>query len=207
MYAPPDPGLHQVLVDDDLVVMGLLVDRRDELGRARTQTLNRLHRLLLELFPGGAKQYLSAPQARALVATTKPRDLPGKTRRRIVVELIGELEAIDRKIKTAEKDLPALVTERGSSLMELTGIGPTGAARCWPTSATSTASATRTASRPGTAPHPWTTPPVPSNGTGSPAPATAGSTGPCTSWPLSSCATPPQAGSSIAPRRPAGPRR
>ena len=31
--------------------MGMLADRRDELGRARTQTINRLHRLLLELFP------------------------------------------------------------------------------------------------------------------------------------------------------------
>ena len=90
---------------------------------------HRLHRLLLELFPGGAKQFLSAPQARALIATTKPRDLVGKTRRRLAVELVTELEAIDRKIKTAEKDLAALVTERGSTLMELTGIGPTGAAR------------------------------------------------------------------------------
>ena len=52
LYAPADPGLRRVTVDDDLVVMGLLVDRRDELGRARTQTINRLHRLLLELFPG-----------------------------------------------------------------------------------------------------------------------------------------------------------
>jgi transposase len=51
LYAPADPGLRRVEVDDDLVVMGLLVDRRDELGRARTQTLNRLHRLLLELVP------------------------------------------------------------------------------------------------------------------------------------------------------------
>lgn len=39
LYAPADPGLRRVEVDDDLVVMGLLVDRRDELGRARTQTL------------------------------------------------------------------------------------------------------------------------------------------------------------------------
>ena len=109
--------------------MGLLVDRRDELGRARTQTVNRLHRLLLELFPGGAKQFLSARQARALIATIKPRDLVGKTRRRLVVELIGELETIDRKIKTAEKDLTALVADRGSTVMDLTGIGPTGAAR------------------------------------------------------------------------------
>lgn len=85
--------------------------------------------LLLELFPGGAKQFLSAPQARALIASTRPRDLVGKTRRRLAVELVTELEAIDRRIKTAEKDLAALVTERGSTLMELTGIGPTGAAR------------------------------------------------------------------------------
>lgn len=129
LYSPPDPGLRPVVVDDDLVVMGMLVDRRDELGRARTQCVNRAHRLLLELIPGGAKKDLSARQARALVATVKPRDLVGKTRRRLVVELIGELEVIDRKIKAAEKELTTLVTERGSSLLELTGIGPTGAAR------------------------------------------------------------------------------
>ncbi len=128
-HAPADPGLVRVVVDDDLVVMGMLVDRRDELGRARTQTVNRLHRLLLELFPGGAKQFLSAPQARSLIATTKPRDLVGKTRRRLAVELIVELEGIDKKIKTIKKELTGLVTDRGSTLLELTGIGPSGAAR------------------------------------------------------------------------------
>jgi hypothetical protein len=81
--------------------------------------VNRLHRLLLELFLGGAKQFLSAQQARALIATIKPRDLPGKTRRRLVVELIGELETIDRKIKAIKKQLTTLVTERGSTLLEL----------------------------------------------------------------------------------------
>ena len=35
------PNLVRVEVDDDLVVMGMLVDRRDELGRARTQTTTR----------------------------------------------------------------------------------------------------------------------------------------------------------------------
>ena len=49
------PGLVRVQVEEDLVVMGMLADRRDELGRARTQVVNRLHRLLLELVPGGAK--------------------------------------------------------------------------------------------------------------------------------------------------------
>jgi len=122
-------NLVRVDVDDDLLVMGMLADRRDELGRARTQTVNRLHRLLLELFPGGAKQFLSAQQARALIATIKPRDLPGKTRRRLTVELIGELEAIDRKIKAIKKELTGLVIARGSTLLELPGIGPSSAAR------------------------------------------------------------------------------
>ena len=123
------PNLVRVQADPELVVMGMLVDRRDELGRARTQTVNRLHRLLLELFPGGAKKFLSAAQARALVATIKPRDIVSKTRRRLVVELIIELEAIDKKIKTGEKDLRELVIARGSTLLDLHGIGPSGAAR------------------------------------------------------------------------------
>ncbi|MFE9695224.1 IS110 family transposase [Micromonospora sp. NPDC005806] len=129
MVALRTPGLVQVQVDADLQVLGMLVDRRDELGRARTQTINRLHRLLLELLPGGAKKYLSARQARTLIATVKPRDIVGKTRRRLAVELIGELETIDKKIKSADKDLKALVLARGSTLMGLHGIGPSGAAR------------------------------------------------------------------------------
>ena len=129
MVALRSPNLVQVQVDDDLLVMGMLADRRDELGRARTQTVNRLHRLMLDLFPGGAKQFLSAQQARAMVATIKPRDVVGKTRRRLVVEMIVELEAIDKKMKTLKKELTALVTARGSTLLEINGIGPSGAAR------------------------------------------------------------------------------
>jgi hypothetical protein len=46
------------------VALRLLADRRDELGLARSQTVNRLHRLLLELLPGGAKKFLSARSRR-----------------------------------------------------------------------------------------------------------------------------------------------
>jgi transposase len=123
------PGLVQVRVEEDLVVMGMLADRRDELGRARTQVINRLHRLLLELLPGGAKKFLSARQARTMIAPVRPRDLAGQTRRRLVVELIGELEAIDKKTRALDKELTGLVTARGSTLMQLHGIGPSGAAR------------------------------------------------------------------------------
>jgi hypothetical protein len=43
-------------------------------GRARTDTINRLHQQQLELVPGGAKKFLSAPQARTLPATVRARD-------------------------------------------------------------------------------------------------------------------------------------
>jgi hypothetical protein len=85
--------------------------------------------LLLELFPGGAPKFLSSHKARAMIATIKPRDIVGKTRRRLAVELITELEAIDKKIKGVKLELRELIAARGSTLMELTGIGPSGAAR------------------------------------------------------------------------------
>ncbi len=123
------PGLRAVQVDNATVAIRLLADRRDELGAARTLTVNRLHRLLVELIPGGAKKFLSAPQAKALLATVRPRDVVGKTRRQLAVELVGELEATDKKIKAAKKQLTELVEATDSTLLELNGIGPSGAAR------------------------------------------------------------------------------
>jgi transposase len=128
MVALRTASLVRVQVDPELVVLGMLADRRDELGRARTQTINRLHRVLLELFAGGAKQFLSSHQARAMIATVRPRDIVGKARRRLAVELTGELETIDKKIKATDKELKELVIARGSTLMDLHGIGPSGAA-------------------------------------------------------------------------------
>jgi transposase len=44
-------GLRQVKVEDQAVVLHLLTTRRQDLVAARTQTINRLHRLLLDLVP------------------------------------------------------------------------------------------------------------------------------------------------------------
>jgi transposase len=118
-------GLRQVVVDDAMVALRLLADRRDGLGRARTDTINRLHQQLLELVPGGAKKFLSAPQARALLATVRPRDIVGRTRR----QLATELAVIDKKIKAADRQLTELIAATGSDLQQLHGIGPSGAAR------------------------------------------------------------------------------
>src|SRR3954465_4818718 len=71
------PALRPVAVDDTTVALRLLVDCRDQLGRTRTEVVSRLHHLLLELVSGGAKTFLSAQQARALLATVRPRALVG----------------------------------------------------------------------------------------------------------------------------------
>jgi transposase len=123
------PMLRRVRPDDRTVALRLLADRRDELGAARTVTINRLHRLLVELVPGGAKKALTARQARALLVAVPARDVVTETRRQLAADLVNELEVIDTRIKTAKKQLAVLVAETGSGLMQLNGIGPSGAAR------------------------------------------------------------------------------
>jgi transposase len=91
--------------------------------------VSQLHQLLLELIPGGAKKSLSAAQAKALLATVRPRDAAGKARRRIAAELIADLERIYQRSKQADKELKELVAATGTTLMDLHGIGPSGAAR------------------------------------------------------------------------------
>jgi len=122
-------NLQRVGVDGENVALRLLVDRRDELGVLRTQTVNRIHKLLLELMPGGAKTFLTAAQAKKLLATVKPRHVVGRTRRALAAEKITDLAVIDAKIKVAKKQLTELIAATGSGLLELNGIGPSGAAR------------------------------------------------------------------------------
>jgi transposase len=122
-------GLRPVVNDEQLAVLRLLVDRRRSLGEEHTRKTSQVHALLLELIPGGAKKDLSAAQAKALLATVRPRDIAGKTRRRVAAELVADLERIYARKKAADKELNALVTETGTGLLELKGIGPSGAAR------------------------------------------------------------------------------
>jgi transposase len=122
-------GLHPVVNDEQLALLRILVDRRRSLGEDHTRMVSQLHQLLLELIPGGAKKDLSAAQAKALLATVKPRDTVGKARRRVAAELIGDLERVYQRSKEADKELKELVAATGTTLMDLHGIGPSGAAR------------------------------------------------------------------------------
>jgi transposase len=122
-------GLRPLINDEQLAVLRILVDRRRSLGEDHTRMVSQLHQLLLELTPGGAKKSLSAAQAKALLATVRPRDTVGKARRRVAAELIADLERVYQRSKQADKELKDLVAATGTTLMDLHGIGPSGAAR------------------------------------------------------------------------------
>ena len=122
-------GLRPVVNDEQLAVLRIVIDRRNALGEEHNRLISQLHALLLELIPGGAKKQLSVDQAKALLASVRPRDVAGKTRRRVAAELVTDLQRNKTRRKTADLELKQLLAQSGTSLMELDGIGPSIAAR------------------------------------------------------------------------------
>jgi len=88
-----------------------------------------MHRLFLELIPGGVPVKKSTAQYQVLLATVRPRDPAGKTRRRMAAEELADIGRLDAKLKTMKAELKAAVLASGSHLMDIHGIGPAGAAR------------------------------------------------------------------------------
>ncbi len=168
------PGLRVVSPDGDLEALRMLTDRRDELSRLRVQIVNRLQRLLSELIPGQRKKDLSALQAKALLAAVRPRDIAGKTRRRMAVEELADLVAVDAKLKKIKAELTTAAGSAAPRSWTSMASGPPAAPGSSPTWGTSPASPTGTGSPHGPAPHPWTPPPGSRSGTGSPARGTVG---------------------------------
>ncbi len=127
-------GLRVLKVDGELGALRMLSDRRDALSRRRVETVNRLQALLAELLPGQAKRDITTAQAKAMLATVRPRDIAGRTRRRIAAEELAELVAVEARMKKASTELKTIVLARRSRLMDLHGVGPVVAAgpgRCW----------------------------------------------------------------------------
>ena len=91
--------------------------------------VNRVHRLLAELVPGQGKKNITTGQATTILASVRPRDVAGKTRRRLAAEQLADLVAIEKKTKGLTIELKEMVLASGSTLMELPGVGPVVAAR------------------------------------------------------------------------------
>lgn len=194
--------------DEQLAVLRVRVDRIRSLGEDHTRMISQLHALLLELIPGDVKKDLSAAQVKALLAKVRPRDVAGKTRRRVTAELIGDLERIYQRKKAANKELTELLAATGTTLTDLPGIGPSGAARLLVEVGDITRFPTATTSPRGTAPHRSGPHPVTRSAVNSHhAQATVRSTGSCTSWRPSIYATPPRGGPATTAAKPKARRR
>jgi hypothetical protein len=62
---------------------------------------------------------LSTAQAKALLATIRPRDAAGKARRRVAAELVGDLERLYQRKKAADKELRDLLKATGTASRQI----------------------------------------------------------------------------------------
>jgi transposase len=99
------------------------------MAAARTQTINRLHRLLMDLVPGGARRNLTAKRAAALLAVVTPAGGPAVTRWQLAADLIADVRQLDDPIAAVEARIKAAVAQANTSLLELFGVGPVLAAK------------------------------------------------------------------------------
>jgi transposase len=123
------PWLPQVGVEDQAVVLHLLSNRREDLVRLRTQTINRLHRLLGDLAPAGAGRNLTADGAAQLLGRVVPTGAPMATRHQLAGDLVADVRDLEQRIAAVEKRITTAVTQSKTSLVELFGVGPVLAAK------------------------------------------------------------------------------
>jgi transposase len=116
-------------VEDQAVVLHLLTKRRQDLVAARTQTINRLHRLLVDLVPGGARRNLTANHAARLLAAVTPAGAPAVTRHQLAQELVADVRHLEQRTAAVEARIRAAVAQSNTSLVQLFGVGPVLAAR------------------------------------------------------------------------------
>jgi hypothetical protein len=98
--------------------------RRQDLVAARTQTINRLHRLLVDLVPGGARRNLTANRAATLLAAVTPAGAAAVTRWQLATELVVDVRELEQRIATVEARIKTAVTQSSTSLLQLFGVGP-----------------------------------------------------------------------------------
>jgi transposase len=118
-----------VAADDHTAVLRLLSDRRDELTGERRRTVNRLHRVLRDLRPGGAPRQLSADRATRLLTAIRPASTVDLERKAIARQLIADVRRVDRALLENRRRCQQAVASSGSTLTDIFGISDVLAAK------------------------------------------------------------------------------
>jgi transposase len=120
--------LRQVTPVDHTAVLRLLADRHHDLTGLRTQAICRLHALLCGLTPGGAGRLLSAPQAGRILRGVRPAGPVEIERKRMALELLGDVRRFDNQLLAINERIVEAVVASGTTVTDIHGIGPLGAA-------------------------------------------------------------------------------
>jgi transposase len=122
------PRLATVAPADHASVLRLLAKRNRELGSARTRTVCRLHALLVELVPGGIATEITVNRAAALLADLTPAGPVEATRHELALEHLEDLRRIDTQMRVSKRRLSDAVRASRTTVTDVFGFGPVGAA-------------------------------------------------------------------------------
>lgn len=127
--AQSQPDLRRVGLEDHSAVLRLLSDRRDELTQERRRAVNRLHRILRDLLPGGAPTELSAEAAASLLRRIRPATAVELERKEIARALVADVRRIDRALVDNRARCATAVAASGTTLTTVLGISDVLAAK------------------------------------------------------------------------------
>ncbi len=120
--------LATVQPDDHVVVLRLLVKRHRDMARLRSKHCSRLHALLLELEAGGIGEKISVTNASELLDAITVDDEATRYRILIAREVVDDIARLDQSLKASKKRIAVAVSASGTSLTDIVGVGPVGAA-------------------------------------------------------------------------------
>ena len=121
-------GLAMVRADDHAGVLGLLAKRHRDVARLKNKVACRLHALLMELTAGGLASEMTVNKATTLLEQVNVADEVTRQRVVIATELIDDMTRLETQMKASKKRIRVAVAASGTTLCDIRGIGPIGAA-------------------------------------------------------------------------------
>jgi transposase len=120
--------LATVRPDDHVTVLRLLVKRHRDMARLRNKHCSRLHALLLEVAPGGIGVKISVTNASGLLDSIVVDDEATRYRILVAREVVDDIGRLDATLKASKQRIAVAVQASGTSLTDIVGVGPIGAA-------------------------------------------------------------------------------
>jgi transposase len=114
--------------DDHVVVLRLLVKRHRDMARLRNKHCSRLHALLGELEAGGIGVKISVTNASELLDRIAASDEATRYRTLVAREVVDDIARLDATMKASKKRISVAVQASGTSVTDIVGVGPIGAA-------------------------------------------------------------------------------